>query len=127
YCYGPGAMDSLPGAVEPIVSPLCFPARIGMSSTHAIGDSLIRSLSVIPSVASLPREQFKFRKIGRAFGGVQIVRGSVAREKGYLRDSPDVAAESDRWRRTYSDKQFRRSLGTRGVPVPICNVYRIRH
>ena len=60
---------------------------------------------------------------------MQIARGDVCRELGYLRHSRRAQSPQvqPRFFKTVEDKWFRHKLGTSGTRVRIPGIYRIRH
>jgi hypothetical protein len=127
FCFGSGALDAIQTEAAKSASPLYFPARVGISPTHADGDLLVQSLSSCPAKISLPIDKFAFKKIRFAFGGVQLVPGDIARRTGYLNGSRLSRRQAETWQDTPGDRRFREALGTRGVPLNLPNVFRIRH
>jgi hypothetical protein len=80
----------------------------------------IQVLDVDPAIFSeFPRD--------RATGPLQITHGDVARAVGYCESLPYYQQPSDTWCKAYEDRAFRWLLRTRGVPVAVPGVYRIRH
>ena len=67
------------------------------------------------------------KRHNRAIGGLQIVRGDVARRLGYCRDEPRFMQPASRWMRTFEDVRFREILGTQGSPVEVEGLMRIEH
>lgn len=108
---------------------MVYPKKIQVSRDWKLGDEQWGRLrdgtfSIIP-------EEFADQQFNRAIGGVQIVRGSFAREYGYLRDDP-------KWQQPQTGKPFsdfkddvayRRFCELQGpiVAVDIPGIYRIRH
>jgi hypothetical protein len=127
YCFGGGALDALPAAVAGRSENLVYPRQIMISRTHELGDSTIQQLESGPAILDVQAEDYVPHIYRRAIGGVQIVRGSVARERGYLKNSRIQRRTGREWQGFVGDVQFRRSLGTSGVPIALPNVYRIRH
>jgi hypothetical protein len=64
---------------------------------------------------------------GRATGPLQITHGDVARACGYCACLPYYQRPSAAWAKAHEDRAFRWLLRTRGIPVDIPGVYRIRH
>ncbi len=63
----------------------------------------------------------------RAIGGLQIVPGDVAREFGYCKDTKwQSPVTNETWQDTRGDRAFRGILGTKGLPIHLPNLYRIR-
>ena len=124
YLFGPGCLDWL-SENWPEDAILAYP-RVVRKCPKEYGDKIIAGTlednPIRPRLAA-----FKPRKHGRAIGGIQIVSGDVAREKGYLPNHRRYQKPVDRWRKTNEDPAYRRSLGTSGTQMDIPEVYRIRH
>lgn len=123
---GDGAWDAIAKHAESVKQNLMYPRTVNVSVSHESGDKLIEAVTE-PAIIEVSRRDFGRRKYNRAIGGVQITRGDRAREIGYLPQSRRAQMPSRNWRRTYEDKTYRRALGTRGAPVNLPNVFRIRH
>lgn len=130
YLWTAEALQTLESwATRPRNATMIYPRKIQVSRDWNLGDeqwgrSRDGTFSIIP-------EEFIDQQFTRAIGGVQIVRGSFARENGYLRDDP-------KWQRPQTGKPFsdfkddvayRRFCELRGpiVAVDIPGIYRIRH
>ena len=126
FCLGPGCLSSWASLAAGQNAPLLFPELI-LGTTRARGEELIDAAAE-PAVRGIPSDCFYVRQpFRRATGGVQITRGSVARERGYLPRSRRYQRPSECWRITHEDVAFRKQLGTAGVPISIPGVFRIRH
>lgn len=108
---------------------LVFPSPILIHRNHELGDQCIAKARVTEGLVTADKADFATCKIGRAIGGMQIARGDVCRELGYLKDSRRAQAPQlePRFFKTVEDKWFRHKLGTSGTGVRIPGVYRIRH
>lgn len=126
-CFGPGCLDAFPEAVAKVTGPLVFPRFLYWSANHDLGDAAIHAATGTSGPLSVNPADFALRRNHSAIGGIQICRGDVARAQGYCRDSRRYQRPANRWRRTNEDCAFRRILGTRGTPIELPNVYRIRH
>ncbi len=124
--FGPGCLDRLPEVLAAVKGPLAYPRYVMVSRTPEDGDRLVVAAKGPPNVMTFPVENFVRKRYTRAIGGAQLVRGGVAREKGYCPDSR-WQRPAARWRRTFEDAAYRRTLGTRGQAVSLPGLYRIRH
>lgn len=117
-------LPSLPQALEAAGNPaLAYPATVEVTSQQD-GDRLIqRAACQDDLVVDCPWEQ---RFMNRAIGGIQIVRGDIAR-RGYLPGHPKWQRPAERWMRTHEDVAYRQSLGTEGTAINLPGVRRIRH
>lgn len=125
--FGPGCVDTLPPLLAgvPADCPLVYPEAV-WATTQDAGDRLINALDG-PTVAEVPIAGLQRMGYSKAIGGAQIVRGDVARAKGYCPDHKRAQRPAINWVRTHEDVHFRRLLGTDGVPIPLANLLRIRH
>lgn len=127
YLFGPGCLAALPYQLERVKGPLAFPHTVLAHRCRTLGDAAIAKVAA-PGVVGIDKSEFQPDAMNRAIGGIQIVRGDVCREKGYLPQHPQFQQPADRWQRTFEDPAFRHSLGvSRGEPIDLPNLYRIRH
>lgn len=125
YWFGDGAIDAVMQQVSPD-SELCYPDEVQVNVDHATGDRMVAENWDV----TLPRiDPSLFTPLRRrlAIGGLQIVGGNVARERGYLDGTKwvePVAVERG-WRATKEDKAFRQ--GRKATPIKVPNLYWIRH
>jgi len=130
-CFGDGCLDALPSQLtelpEADAVPLVYPRTVLISRDHSAGDAHIDRARGKPRLLDIDRSRFVPKRYRRAIGGVQIVPGGILRELGYCRGQRRHLQPADRWRRCRSDVAFRRALGTRGLPVNVPHVYRLRH
>lgn len=128
YIFGRDCIDAIPAAIESHPdSPLFYPRQSHRNQSDGHGDALIERITQ-PTV--YPISDFEFPVVernSRAIGGIQICRGDVARERGYLPDSEKWQRPAERWRRTFEDRAYRGALGTNGTPIDLPNLFRLRH
>lgn len=122
YVFGPGCLDALAEA-DLSASPLWFPRMTRISKDHSTGD---RYLQRGPDVQDLYPDDFAPKRERMAIGGIQIVPGEVARERGYLPPGYVDRPRADGKFQFRSDIAFRKMLGTAGKPLELPNLYRIR-
>jgi hypothetical protein len=151
YFFGPGCLDSIfpavSAAVSTIDSPLFYPRVVWWNPDRESGDRMAARVTrpaLLMSVNRLARPDhtpggycgmdeapggFVASYPRRAIGGLQIARGDAAR-RGYAPDSEihlrPVSATCMTMNDFRGDIAFRRQLRTRGTPIDIVNVYRIR-
>ena len=127
YLFGEECLEELPAALKEVPGPLAFPRVVYHNATHADGDRLVQKISA-PGVYDVDCSQFVAKRLNRAIGGVQLVPGDVARANGYLPDTRwQQPATRLRFCRCREDRVYRAQLGTRGHPIKLPGVYRIRH
>ncbi len=131
YVFRDGCLDHLAALDcfdDADASPLWFPAETFFNHNHANGDEYAGRAAEL-GVYDIVPEDFIIHRPGRAIGGVQIVSGDVARGRGYCRDDRKhqkpvpLGDETFQFR---SDITYRQSLGTKGTPLDLPGVYRIR-
>jgi hypothetical protein len=128
YCFGEGALDAL-AEVDLKSSRLFYPETTWFTKDRETGDAYADRAQK-PAVLEIDPADFVEHRPGKAIGGIQIVPGDVAREFGYC---PDVAkhqtpvpADCFLFKRNFSDTTFRKHLNTKGTPIDVPNVFRIR-
>lgn len=127
YVFREGCLDSLKLLDPTRDGPLVYPRHVHVSNSHAAGDQELQRVESEISLVDITPQNYVQRSHRRAIGGIQITRADVAREKGYCRESRYHQHPSEVWVPTRDDVWFRYSLGTRGTPRDISNLYRIRH
>ena len=128
-CFGKECLDRLCDQLTDggdSLGPLVYPATVQISRTHALGDEAIARAAGPPRIIDIDPSEFQTKRYRRAIGGVQIARGTMLRTTGYC-PRGRYQRPARRWRPCHSDRAFRRQLGTRGIPLSIPEVYRIRH
>jgi len=129
YFFGKGCIDSLADVpldlADPEYSPLYFPRVTLYNRTHANGDDYALRAKT-PGVYGVDPSDFIEHRPGRAIGGIQIVPGDVAREKGYCPDHEKWQKPCAMWKQTGADRVFRKILGTNGKAIEMPSCYRIR-
>ena len=144
YLFGPKCLHQL-AEIDPFdendktlltIDRLVFPRFVQTCKTHAIGD---RYLDRVVDAGLHAYEHlidpadFYPRGMGKAIGGLQIVPGRVAREKGYCnsdrkRQRPLAAVTPEtKFGEFHSDRAFRCQMGGCGTPIDLDDVYRLRH
>jgi hypothetical protein len=117
---------------------LVYPKAIMATPNHATGEAMIKRCEppclMHPSHEDLcgvlppDADTFVPMRIGKAIGGLQIVRGYYCREHGYLdktkwQDPPS----KDEWQETRDDVVFRKSVPGPHMAIDLPGIYRIRH
>lgn len=126
--FGHKCLDEAVRCAERDPCVMCYPSIIRKSS-HEIGDALVEAASGPPIIRPIDPLVFQLHVHKQAIGGVQIIKGDICREYGYLRDSPKYQEPADRWMRTYDDRYVRTVIGALGPVecIPELPVYRIAH
>jgi hypothetical protein len=122
-----GCLDALPDELDRCDSDLVFPRNVSVSQHHKQRSQIFDDLDQNPCLLDIDPEEFSPQHHTRAIGALQIVRGSVLRETGYCKDIPKYMKPPKRWRKTFEDVQFRKTLGTDGTPIELPGLFRIEH
>jgi hypothetical protein len=117
------AIELLAGCTEPLV----FPREEWRTSLLPENHPLLRAGATAAGLVEIDRSEFSRHPVTEAKGPFQIARGDIARAYGYCQALKVFHEPSDTWRKCHEDRAFRWLLGTRGVPLEIPAVYRIRH
>ncbi|MCX6854905.1 MAG: glycosyltransferase [Verrucomicrobia bacterium] len=109
--------------------PLIFPKHVLTQREHALGDLTIEGATQNLGIVSANAEEFEPRRMNRAIGGIQIVRGEFCREKGYLPndDRAQCPTREAIFEKNLADVWFRESVGVKNKAVELPDVFRIRH
>ena len=127
-CFRRNCLDALTEQASAMSADLIFPRTIQISSSHELGDRNLAKVAGHPSLTDIDPADFVPHRYNRAIGGVQIVRGDTARRTGYCRDSRRYQRPLTRWSiMTNDDVAFRQSVGSKGQPIELPGVFRIRH
>ncbi|MCI0364502.1 MAG: hypothetical protein L0219_11495 [Phycisphaerales bacterium] len=127
YIFRAGCLDALSRWSAAPDELLFFPKYTYVSRTHEDGDRELARVASQVCLVDVDPKGYVAKRLGRAIGGIQIVRGELARRTGYCRQSRYQEIPSTTWAPNHDDIWFRRSLGTAGVPMDVPEVYRIRH
>jgi len=120
-------LDTLADCLKKSREALFFPEEERCTTLLAEDNLLLQAGSGEPEVMDIDPEIFTGHSPGRATGPLQIVHGDVCRAVGYCRSVPLYQMPSETWCKAHEDKAFRWLLQTRGVPIPVPSVYRIKH
>jgi hypothetical protein len=127
YCFGENALDTLGDLLSQSGEDLVFPRFVWSNRSEEAGDETIDRARGGVCIVGIDPRNFVAMPLNRAIGGVQIVRGEIARAQGYRTSNRRQQKPALRWMRTFEDVQFRRCLGTEGTPIDLPNVFRILH
>jgi hypothetical protein len=120
-------LDTLAEKLAMTSADLVYPEYVQFSKVQGPDGELLRLADGQPQVLEIDPSQFKPVRFDRAVGGLQIVRGDIARQVGYCKDIPEFMRPAHRWMRTFEDVAFRNRLGIRGQPISVPELYRIEH
>lgn len=124
--FGEGCLDALAENLQGRTDALVYPQVEHCTSLLADDDASLAGFSPEADLAGTVVD-FKARAVSRATGPLQIAHGDVARAVGYCDAIAAYKPGADHWQKCYEDRTFRWLLGTRGVPLDIPGVQRIRH
>lgn len=131
YLFGEGCLDGLWKSWNELdqFASMMFPEKFWTMKSRELGDQ-IADRSRAEGLASVNPELFTQVKSKKAFGGLQIVPGSLARKYGYM-------AGHRRYQRPllkpfanfHDDVAFRKSCLKLGpiLPLEVPNLFRLRH
>ncbi|MFK7995690.1 MAG: glycosyltransferase family 2 protein [Granulosicoccus sp.] len=122
-----GCLDSLAAALRGKQLPLVFPDHEGITELLPAEHPMLNQTIEASGTVDIDPKLFYRNEISKAKGAFQIVHGDVARTVGYCGTLKLYQKPSELWRKTYEDTVFRRLIETEGGPVPVENLYRIRH
>ena len=132
HCFYEGCLDSLADLQWPRRTSLVYPQNIMIQNSWKLGDETADRSKGNGNLLELCADDFHFKKLHKAIGGVQIVQGNMAREKGYLngrRQYQSLRNPVVPWPDFEDDIVFRmhmKSLGRlRRISIP--NMFRMRH
>lgn len=110
-------------------SVLVYPRYVKHHKSHAVGDEAIAAAHLSEGFIEANPVDFEPRRMRKAIGGIQIAKGAVCRDKGYLKNGRRAQSPVSTllFERNQADVWFRQDLGTEGAAVDIEDVYRIRH
>lgn len=134
YVFGEGCLDALARMkiwMCPSDASIMYPKRYMISRDHATGDRTLEKASWYHWLVRIDPGDFVEGAYNRAIGGVQIVRGDLARKHGYLNDNGkwQQPITDGRMFHTQEDSAYRKACMEHGrqVGIDLPNVYRIRH
>ncbi|NLY02129.1 MAG: glycosyltransferase family 2 protein [Rhodopirellula sp.] len=122
-----GCLDPLARQLQDCEAILVYPREVGCSDYQESDSPILKRLDEGPEVIDINVADFRPVRHEKAIGALQIVRGDVARRMGYCKDIPKFMKPQPRWKRTFEDVAFRKSLGTQGVPIDVPGLFRIEH
>jgi Glycosyl transferase family 2 len=124
--FGAGCLDGLADELARAPTDFVYPQCVLFSPKQFAKGTLL-SKAAAPQVRELNASGFRPVQFNRAVGGLQILRGAIARRIGYCRHSRRFMRPADRWMRTFDDVEFRRVVGREGSPISVPQLYRIEH
>lgn len=80
-----------------------------------------------PEIKDIDEQLFYIKEKNRATGPLQITHGDAARALGYCGGIKLYQTPAETWCKAHEDRAFRWLLRSRGTPVDLPGVYRIRH
>jgi hypothetical protein len=124
YTFGEGCLDSL--ALR-LPGPGTDLAYVEYVLRNSLDDSvrLIQESARHIGIVNIDPATFVAKRFNRAVGGLQIVRGDVARQVGYCKEQSTLLRPASNWMPTIEDVAFRRLRGTQGTPIQVANLFRL--
>lgn len=121
-----GALDALGAALQGRRDVLVHPREEWITALLPEGDPMLHAARE-PRIVEVDASRFSPRTLKEATGPLQITHGDVARACGYCHSLPVYQKPARRWRKAHEDRAFRWLLRTKGMPVEVPGVFRIRH
>jgi hypothetical protein len=131
YFFGEGVLDNLSKFDWPDDVSIVYPHKIRISFLHSLGDETIeKMMDGFPQILNINESEYGRCTYDRAIGGVQIIKGDLARSHGYLNGRRKYFKQLEvPFSTTGEDIPFRivcERLG-KSAPLEIPNIFRIRH
>ncbi len=122
-----GALDDLAAELCDHDAMLTFPQIHQVSEMLQPDDPIFTRAGQAPAILDLDLSRFEPERREKAVGGLQILRGDVARAVGYCANIGVYQRPATSFGNTWEDRTFRWLLGTHGEPLTTAGFYRIRH
>jgi hypothetical protein len=127
YVFRQGFLDKLCAELRSRSAAFAFP-RSALRVPEHLTEQLLKAVhDAPPDIIEIPPNYGELQTFSRAIGGLQIVRGDIAREKGYLKDNRKMQRPATHWLRAIDDVRFRKSLGIAGLPIELPGLVRLGH
>lgn len=120
-------LDTLAGLLQGRRDALVFPDEERCTDLLAGDNPMLRTGTDTPQVLDVDTTHFVTYHRDRATGPLQIAHADVCRAVGYCRDIKVYQAPQESFAKCHEDRAFRWLLRSKGEPLPIPGVYRIRH
>ncbi len=120
-------LDTLANLLQGRRDALFFPKEERCTPLLAEDNPILQAGTDKPRVLDIDTRIFTSHFPGKATGPLQIVHGDVCRAVGYCRSIKLYQTPSEVWSKAHEDRAFRWLLNTRGKPLPVPGVYRVRH
>lgn len=122
-----GCLDGLADALQGRRDALVFPQAEAVSALLAEDDPMLERGRRGPMPVDIDPSRFERQVRDRATGPLQIAHGDVARARGYCGELRVYQQPSPVWTKCTEDRAYRWLLRSRGAPIQVPGVYRIRH
>ena len=120
-------LDELADLLQGRQDTLLFPQEERTTDLLAEDNPMLRVGTGTPQILNIDTSNFTSRQMTRATGPLQIAHGDACRAVGYCRSIGIYQQPSETWCKAHEDRAFRWLLQSKGRPLPIPGVYRIRH
>jgi hypothetical protein len=120
-------LDTLARLLQGQRAALVFPADERCTDLLADDNAMLRSDTNTPQVVDIDTTHFVTYHRDRATGPLQIAHADVCRAVGYCRNIGVYQTPEQSFAKCHEDRAFRWLLRSKGEPLPIGGVYRIRH
>jgi hypothetical protein len=115
--------EQLQGRTERLVYPRVEHVTAMLQQT----DELLAAERDQPRVVDIDTSEFSLLAVPQATGAYQILHGDIARSCGYCEQVSVFQRPVDRWAKTFEDRTLRWLMRTKGTPLDVAGVHRIRH
>jgi hypothetical protein len=120
-------LDTLADLLQGRQDALVFPREERCTDLLAEDNPMLQAGAEAPRILDIDTSSFTARYPSKATGPLQIAHGDVCRAVGYCRNIGLYQQPSETWCKAYEDRAFRWLVRSRGEPLPVPGVYRIRH
>lgn len=122
-----GCLDALADRLQGSRERLVHPRDERVTAMLDESDAVLAVDRGRPRIVDIDTSRFSQLAIPQATGAYQIVHGDIARACGYCERPSFFQRPVPRWAKTYEDRTWRWLMRTKGTPVDIPGVHRIRH
>ena len=120
-------LDTLAELLQGQRAALVFPSEERCTDLLSDDDPMLHPETDVPQVVDIDTTRFVTYHRDRATGPLQIAHGDVCRAVGYCRNIRIYQEPVQGFAKCHEDRAFRWLLRSKGEPLPIGGVYRIRH
>ena len=120
-------LDTLVEQLQGRTDRLVYPREERVTAMLQETDDLLSAERDRPRVVDIDTGEFSLLAIPQATGAYQILHGDIARACGYCEQVSVFQRPVARWAKTFEDRTLRWLMRTKGTPLDVAGVHRIRH